>query len=48
MAVKVEKPNTVERYVGPDGRLTIEGVKLLQRIVAAIDDHEARLVVGGL
>lgn len=31
------KPNLQERYVGPDGRLTIEGMKMLQSITDRLD-----------
>ncbi|WP_156025874.1 hypothetical protein [Sulfitobacter sp. 20_GPM-1509m] len=43
MTVEVKLPNAIEQYVGPDGRLTLEGVKLIQRLVRAIEDHEARI-----
>jgi len=45
MTVTVEQPNNIERYIDANGRLTLEGIKLFQRIVAAINDHEARIVV---
>lgn len=45
MAVKVEAVNSITKYVTPDGRLTTEGVRLLQTIVNAIADHETRIVV---
>lgn len=43
--MNVEMPNSIQQYVDANGRLTLEGVKLLQRIVEALRDHEARLVV---
>ncbi|MGB1390989.1 MAG: hypothetical protein ACPG61_19105 [Paracoccaceae bacterium] len=48
MTVTVELPSGLAPFVGPDGRLTIEGIKMLQRMVKALEDHEARLVGGGL
>ena len=48
MTVSVDLPSSLVRYVDADGRLTIEGVKLLQRMVKALEDHETRLTGGGL
>lgn len=45
MAVKVETVNSITKYVTEDGKLTIEGIRLLQTIVEALADHETRLVV---
>lgn len=38
-----QKPNHIIAYVRPDGRLTPEGMKLLERIVAAIQAAEDRI-----
>lgn len=43
MTVKLLEPTLIEQYVDKDGRLTIEGVKLLERIIAMLRDHEARI-----
>ena len=43
-----EKPNAQVRYVNPDGTLTAEGMKLFLKWIATLDNHEARLVAGGL
>lgn len=48
MSVQVDLPSSLVRYVDENGRLTIEGVKLFQRMVKALEDHEARLTGGGL
>lgn len=45
MTVQVDLPNGLERYVTAEGRLTIEGLKLLTKIVRSLEDHEARLQV---
>ena len=45
MAVKVEAVNSITKYMTEDGRLTIEGIRLLQTIAEALADHEVRLVV---
>lgn len=36
-------PQQMVRYVDAQGRLTREGMELLQRIVASLKDHETRL-----
>lgn len=43
MTVQVPIPASLVKYVKPDGRLTDEGLKLLERIVAKLDDHENRI-----
>lgn len=43
MTVFVELPSEGVQYVLPDGRLTIEGLKLFQRLVDAIEDLDTRL-----
>lgn len=43
MAVQLLEPNLVERITDKEGRLTIEGVLILQRILEALRDHEARI-----
>lgn len=43
MAVQVPIPNSLEKYVTPDGRLTQAGLILLQQIVEALADHETRI-----
>ena len=43
MTVKLLEPTLIEQYVDADGRLTIEGLKLLERIIAMLRDHEARI-----
>ena len=48
MAVQVPIPNDLEKYVKPDGRLTKEGLILLQQAVEKLQDHEDRLVANGL
>ena len=45
MAVEVKEPASLEVYVDADGKLTREGLKLLQQMVRAIKDHETRIVV---
>lgn len=34
----------IVKYVTPEGRLTEEGLRLLERLAAMLDDHEARIV----
>lgn len=48
MTVEVKLPNIQEQYITKDGRLTVEGAKLFLEWVKAIQDHEVRLVAGGL
>lgn len=43
MTVEVQLPIQGVRYVDADGRLTLDGVLLLQRIVDALEEMEARL-----
>lgn len=43
MAVELFEPNLIEKYIDADGRLTIEGVKLFQRIIEMLRDHETRI-----
>ena len=43
--MNVEQPNGIEQYVDKDGRLTLEGIKLLQRIVDALEELDARVTV---
>lgn len=43
MSVELLEPSPIEQYVDEEGRLTIEGVKLLQRLVEALRDHESRI-----
>jgi len=43
MSLKPLEPTLIEQYIDKDGRLTIEGVKLLDRIIAILRDHEARI-----
>lgn len=31
-------------YITPDGRLTVEGMKLFRQLIAMMRDHEARIV----
>lgn len=44
MSVQVQPPQPFIRYVDKEGRLTPEGILLLQRMVEAMADHEARIV----
>lgn len=44
MTVPVNDPNPLEKYVDANGRLTLEGLKLLQAAIRAIRDHEDRIV----
>lgn len=43
MTVEVKQPNRLSALVDKDGRLTLEGLELLQRAIDAIRDHETRL-----
>ena len=45
MAVEVKLPTDIEQFVTEDGRLTNEGILLLQQYFRAIVDHEKRIVV---
>lgn len=48
MTVQLFDPNLLERYVDENGRLTVEGLKLLAQMVAMLKDHESRLAAGSL
>ena len=48
MAVNVEEANAITKYVDSDGKLTVEGLRLLQLIVKMLKDHETRLTAGAL
>jgi hypothetical protein len=41
--MNVEFPNAIERYVDSDGRLTLEGIKILQRLVLAVQSLDERV-----
>ena len=43
MTVQVDLPNDIERYVDPNGRLTIEGMKIIRKLALAVQDHEERI-----
>lgn len=43
MTVYVELPQGAEKYVEADGRLTLEGLKLIQRLVEAIKGLDSRV-----
>lgn len=43
MTVEVQDPIQLVRYVDQNGRLTLEGIILIQRLVDAIADLEARV-----
>ena len=47
MTVKTEPPLPDQKFVNPDGTLTVEGLILLQQLTRKLDDHEERLVAGG-
>lgn len=36
-----------QKFVNPDGTLTVEALILLQQLTRKLDDHEERLVAGG-
>jgi len=42
------QPSNMVVYVQPDGTLTVDFLKFLQLLAAMLDDHESRLVAGGL
>lgn len=48
MPVTVPEPLRSTRYVDKDGKLTTEGIILLLKVVEKLEDHENRLVGGGL
>lgn len=31
------------QYIGPDGRLTVEGLKLFRQMIAVLRDHQKRI-----
>ena len=43
MTVKLLEPALVERYVNADGTMTLEGMKLFQRMIDMLKDHETRI-----
>ncbi|MGB1215533.1 MAG: hypothetical protein ACPG4X_19340 [Pikeienuella sp.] len=43
MTVHVYPPNDVETYVAQNGRLTLEGIKLIQRIVETVNELDERI-----
>ena len=43
MTIQTKEPSAIERYIDSEGRLTIEGLKLFQQMLAKLDDHEARI-----
>jgi len=46
--ITLETPSQITQLIDANGRLTIEGAKLFQQMVAKIAELEARIVVGGL
>lgn len=34
--MSAENPNSITKYITPDGRLTVEGVKYFEKLVAEI------------
>ena len=48
MTVELKIPTRIQHLVDKDGRLTLEGLQILERMVAMLRDHEARLTAGGL
>ncbi len=47
MTVEVTAPSQDVVYVTKDGRLTLEGLRLLIQIIAKLEDHETRLLAAG-
>lgn len=47
MSLPLTDPQTGQQYVDQTGRLTPEGLRLFQEMLAMLRDHEARLVAGG-
>lgn len=45
MSLSSEMPNGIERYIDPDGRLTLEGLKLFQRMISDLEAMDARIAV---
>lgn len=41
--MRIPEVSDLVPYVTEDGRLTIEGMKLLRQVVAVLRDHEARV-----
>lgn len=48
MALPLIRPQAFNQYVDKDGRLTPEGMRMFLYLLAYVEDHEARLVAGGL
>lgn len=48
MAVEVIDLDAITKVINDDKTPTIELIRIMQQLVAAIRDHEARLVAGGL
>ena len=36
--------NQLQQYFTPDGRLTVEGLRLFRQFILTMKDHEARIV----
>ena len=47
MSLNLLEPTFIEQYVGADGRLTIEGVKLIQSMVDAIKENQTLVDTNG-
>ena len=43
--MNVEMPNKMTRYVDANGRLTLEGMKLFQRLIDGMQEVDERLKV---
>jgi hypothetical protein len=43
VTVKLLEPVLIEQYIDADGRLTLEGMKLFERMINMLKDHEARI-----
>lgn len=43
MSITAKQPNGIEQYVDANGRLTLEGIKLLQRVVNDLNSLDARV-----
>lgn len=41
--MSIPETNLLLQYMTPDGRLTVEGQKVFQQIIATLKDHEARI-----
>ena len=46
--ITLQTPNNIIPITDKNGRLTVEGVKVFQEMVAKIAELNARLVAGGL